>query len=304
MLDDKILPMLAYAADPFDSPRHLYEIKWDGTRCLLFLKGDAIRLQNRRMEDITHRYPELWNLHRSLKAKNAILDGELVVLMDGLPDFRKLQQREQASDPTKISLLARKLPAVYVAFDVLFLNGERRVDLPLAQRKALLRDVLTESRHLVESRYIHEQGASFFQEVVDRGLEGVMAKNLASPYLIGRRSRFWLKIKPRLRADCVIVGYTPGEGARKAYFGALLLATREAGEWFYRGKVGSGFTEADLREIGGRVRELQTEASPLPQKLRVNGVRWVKPELMAEIHYQELTPRGHFRAPVFKRLLP
>ncbi len=303
MLDDKISPMLAYSADPFDSPRHLYEIKWDGTRCLLFMRGDTIRLQNRRLEDITFRYPELWNLYQSVKARNAILDGELVVLHEGLPDFHKLQQREQVANLTKIDLLAQKLPATYMVFDVLFLNDEKRLALPLIERKALLQEILIESSHMVESRYIRAQGVSFFHQAVNQGLEGVMAKTLTSPYLIGKRSRYWLKIKPRLREDCLIVGFTPGEGGRAPYFGALLVATQEDGGLVYRGKVGSGFTETDLQEIAARLRGLRTESSPLPRKIRIKGVHWVKPKLKAEIHFQEKTPRGHFRAPVFKRLL-
>ncbi len=303
MLDEKICPMLAYAADPFDSARHLYEIKWDGSRCLLFLKNGTIRLQNRRLENITHRYPELSDLPRFIQAKNAILDGELVVLRDGLPDFPRLQQREQAADPLKISLLARKLPATYVAFDLLFLNDAACLSLPLRRRKALLREILRESACLVESRYIHKQGVAFFREAVARGLEGIMAKNLASPYLIGKRSRYWLKIKPRLKAECRIVGFTPGEGARAPYFGALLVAARREGELVYRGRVGSGFSTADLEELTKRLRSLETAACPLPRGIRVKGARWVRPELAAEIHYQELTPQGRFRAPVFKRVL-
>jgi|UniRef100_A0A7C3WGI6 bifunctional non-homologous end joining protein LigD len=304
MLDDKILPMLAYSADPFDSPRHLFEIKWDGTRCLLFVRPGGLRLQNRRLEEIAFRYPELQNLHHSIKARNAILDGELVVLHQGRPDFRKLQQREQAANPAKISLLAQKLPATYVAFDVLFLNDEKKLALPLIERKALLKEILTESPHLVESRFIRQWGVSFFHQAVEQGLEGIMGKNLTSPYLMGKRSRYWLKIKPRLREDCLVVGYTPGEGSRAPYFGALLVAAPKDGDLIYRGKVGSGFTEEDLQELAARLQALRTDTCPLPHKVKVAAVQWVKPELKAEIHFQELTPRGHFRAPVFRRLLP
>ncbi len=226
-----------------------------------------------------------------------------MVLHQGRPEFRRLQQREQAADPAKIRLLAQRLPATYVAFDILFLNDEKRLALPLIERKVLLREILAESPFLVESRYIREKGIAFFREAVDHGLEGIMAKNLSSPYLIGKRSRFWLKIKPRLRESCLVVGYTSGEGGRAPYFGALLVATPKDGGLYYRGKVGSGFSEEDLQELTARLRALRIDSCPLPHKVRVAGVQWVKPELRAEIHFQELTPRGHFRAPVFKRLL-
>jgi bifunctional non-homologous end joining protein LigD len=299
MLYDKIFPMLAYPSDPFDSARHLFEIKWDGTRCLLFKQGDDIRLQNRRLEIITHRYPELRVLARQIDAHNAILDGELVVLAGGVTDFGRLQQREHLADPTKISLLSKKIPVTYVAFDVIFLNGDKLMDLPLLDRKERLAGLLRESPHLIESRFVRERGTAYFQQAVSRGLEGVMAKTLTGPYLIGRRSRLWLKIKPRQEKVCAVIGYTPGAGARGGAFGALLLATREETGWKYRGRVGSGMSEADLEELTARLRDLKTSSSILPHPPQIRGVQWVRPELWVRVRFQEETNRGHFRAPVF-----
>ncbi len=303
MLDDKIPPMLAYRADPFDSPRHLFEIKWDGTRCLLFKKDQEIRLQNRRLEDITWRYPELAGLPKSLRARSAILDGELVVLAEGRPDFRRLQQREQLADPLKIGLAARRLPATYIAFDVLYFNDQPYLTAPLSARKEILPILLRPSSHLVESRFILEKGQAFFKEAVAQGLEGIMGKSLASPYLPGKRSRFWLKIKPKLTRSCYIIGYTPGEGARQGRFGALLVATREGEAWVYRGKVGSGFSDADLTVLSQRLAARRTAGPPFLPPPRVRQGRWVRPELKCEVRFQEETPRGHFRAPVFLRLV-
>lgn len=299
MLDDKISPMLAYPADPFDSRRHLYEIKWDGTRCLLFKKGGDIRLQNRRLETITQRYPELQVLAKQIAAQNAILDGELVVLAGGLTDFPKLQQREHLADPTKISLVSKKIPATFVAFDLLFLNDDKLVTWPLVDRKERLSKILRESPQLIESRFVRERGRVFFREAVSQGLEGIMAKTLDSPYLMGRRSRLWLKIKPRLEKECTVLGFTQGTGARQDTFGALLLATREKGGWRYRGKVGSGFSESDLKEMVRRLKDLQTDGPPLRRVPAVRGVQWVRPELRVRVSFQEETTRGHFRAPVF-----
>lgn len=303
MLDAKIAPMLAYSSPPFDSPRHLFEIKWDGARVILFVRDRVIRLQNRRLLDITARYPELAGVHRLIRGKNAILDGELVVLSQGRPDFRALQQREQSSDPIKIDLLARQVPATYIAFDVLYLNGQERLNLPLRQRKEILRDILEESGQLVESRYIREEGKSFYREVVAQELEGVMAKDMESPYLLGRRSRFWLKIKPRGRAVCFIVGYSAGQGSRRPWFGSLALATPGDKGLVFRGMVGSGFSLAELKEITARLQTLVTgkPAAPLPGA--PPGLTWVKPELRCEVTFQEETPRGHFRAPAFERLV-
>jgi bifunctional non-homologous end joining protein LigD len=303
MIDAPIAPMLAYSSPPFDSPRHLFEIKWDGTRCILFVREQGVRLQNRRLQDITHRYPEFAALSRQIKAKNAVFDGELVVLAQGRPDFRKLQQREQQSDPVKISLLAPQLPATYIAFDVLYHNDIQCLHLPLSERKEILRSILAESGQVVESAYILEQGKSFYREVVAQGLEGVMAKALDSPYLIGQRSRYWLKIKPRGRATCFIVGYTPGQGARRPWFGSLALATREAHGWIFRGLVGSGFAGADLEAITDRLQKLIRDTPAMPLTGVPKGIVWVNPELQCEVTFQEETPRGHFRAPAFTRLI-
>jgi bifunctional non-homologous end joining protein LigD len=303
MLDDKIAPMLAYSSPPFDSPRHLFEIKWDGTRCILFIQDQGVRLQNRRLQDITHRYPEFAALARQIKGKNAILDGELVVLAQGRPDFRKLQQREQQSDPVKIGLLAPQLPATYIAFDVLYHDDVKCLQLPLAERKEILRSLLAEAVQVVESAYILEQGKSFYRKVVAQGLEGVMAKALDSPYLMGQRSRYWLKIKPRGRATCFIVGYSPGKGARRPWFGSLALATREAQGWVFRGLVGSGFARADLEAITDRLQTLTRDGPAVPLTGAPPGIVWVQPELQCEVTFQEETPRGHFRAPAFTRLI-
>jgi bifunctional non-homologous end joining protein LigD len=294
--------MLAYAAPgPFDSERHLFEIKWDGARCLLFLQGGAIRLQNRRLEAITPRYPELAaGLPRQLAARDAILDGELVALKDGQPSFARLQQREQVADPFKISLLSRSVPVTYVAFDILWLNGGQVTAQPLLARKEMLAGIVRETPQLIVSRFVRERGAAYFREVVSRGLEGVMAKTVAGPYLMGRRSRLWLKIKPRQEKVCTVIGFTRDTGARAATLGALLVATREGAAWRYRGKVGSGFGSVALEELAARLRDLETPGPPLPQPPRVRGVHWVRPRLRVRVSFQEETGRGHFRAPVFE----
>jgi DNA ligase D-like protein (predicted ligase) len=304
MLDAKIPPMLAYSSRPFDSPHHLFEIKWDGTRGILFIRDGKIRLQNRRLQDITPRYPDLKEIYRQFKAVNAILDGELVALTQGRADFPKLQQREQLSDPLKIELAARRLPVTYMVFDLLYLNGEGFLHVPLLKRKQALREILRESDQVVESKFIREQGQAFFREAVAQGLEGVMGKAVASPYLPGQRSRHWLKIKPRGLKACHIVGYTRGMGWRQPYFGSLALASREPEGWQFRGLVGSGFSLADLKAISRRLRELLVAAPPVPALPRIKGLTWVKPELRCEVSYQEETARGHFRAPAFMGLVP
>jgi len=305
MFDRKIPPMLAYsAAEPFDSRDHIFEIKWDGTRCILFLRHGEVRLQNRRLLDITHRYPELVRrLPEAVRAEEAILDGELVVLRSGRPHFPSLQQREHVSDPFKAELLAKELPATYMVFDILLLDGQDCTRRPLLERKEILQRVVTESDSVLQSRFVEERGRAFYEGVVKEGFEGMMAKRKDSPYLIGKRSRHWLKVKPRGVATCHIVGYTEGEGERRSSFGALVLATREGGRWIFRGKVGTGFKGEDLKRLKALLSPLRIESPPFEDIPPVKGVRWVEPLYRCEVLFQEETREGRFRAPVFRRLL-
>jgi DNA ligase D-like protein (predicted ligase) len=304
LLTARIAPMLAYSSEPFDSDRHLFEIKWDGSRCLLFLQDGRLRLQNRRLQEITYRYPELRGLARQFRVRNVILDGELVVLSQGKSNFGKLQEREQVADPLQIEIRSRVLPATYIPFDLLYLNGQEYLEVALIERKQAMRAILPDSELLLESQYIEERGKHFFREAMAQGLEGIMAKALASPYLIGKRSRHWLKIKPRRQADCYIVGYSPGRGERRATFGSLALATREPQGWVFRGMVGSGFGQAELEAISRRLTALRAEDGPaIPLSGAARDLIRVQPRLRCRVSFHEMTRRGHFRAPAFERLL-
>jgi len=304
MLEEKISPMQAYSSKPFDSEKHIFEIKWDGTRCILFLKGKEVRLQNRRLVNITSRYPEVSaGAPAEIKARNAILDGELVVLFRGKPNFQRLQQREHILNPLRIKLLSKRMPASYMAFDLLFLNGKELTQLPLMERKENLKNILRASDFIIESEYVKEKGKIFYERVIERGFEGAMAKSVGSPYLIGQRSWHWLKIKPRSSAVCYIIGYMKGAGGRTSSFGSLVLASLEEGEWIFRGNVGSGFNELDLKEISSRLQGLKIDSPPVPVPKETRVDQWVKPQLKCEVLFQEITENGLFRVPVFKRLL-
>ncbi len=310
-LDKKIMPMLAYSAEPFDSPRHLFEIKWDGTRCIAFLSRTPdvarLRLQNRRLLDITYRYPELASITRAFKGKSAILDGELVVFIRGRPNFQRLQEREHAERPFQIKLLSHDLPATFIAFDIIYLNGRPLVSQPLQKRKEILLENFKDKRflpHLVVANYVLERGKKYFREVSRLGLEGVMAKAIHSPYLIGQRSRLWLKIKARQSAMCLICGYLRTKGRKEEPFGSLILGEYRDGEIVYRGRVGSGFTAGDFPSIYERLKVLRQAISPFREVIPFQKeIVWLKPVLGCKVRYQEETPHGRFRAPVFLGLV-
>jgi bifunctional non-homologous end joining protein LigD len=295
-----IRPMLAKSSPPFDSDRHIFELKWDGTRCTAFVDRKNVRLQNRRLLDITYRYPEFQELKKFLKAKSAVFDGELVVLVEGVPKFDKLQQREHIEDVNKIEILSGLIPANYVIFDLLYLNGKSLMQKPLIERRDTLKGLFPLSDNVIFSES-YSEGKKLFSAVLKKGFEGIMAKEKESPYLPGERSGYWLKIKKAFDIDAVICGYLEGEGGRKEYFGSLILGVYDKGKLIHIGQVGTGFDEKTARRIYHILTKMRSYKPPfdkIPYFKR--KAYWCKPEMVARIGYQELTKDKHLRVPVFK----
>jgi len=230
-------PMLARDADsPFSSPEWIYEVKWDGIRAISYLDG-VLSIRSRSGKELVEKFPELEEL-RDL-AKNVVLDGEIVVIREGKVDFQAIMKRNQANSQKEIERLSRTLPATYIVFDILEKNGESLVDKPLNERKTMLKGSLREGRYVVLSDFIEGQGEAYYTAAIRRGLEGVIAKRKLSRYEQGR-SGSWLKIKRVRSCDCVVFGYTRGEGSRESTFGALLLGLYDDGKAVYVGSVGTG----------------------------------------------------------------
>jgi bifunctional non-homologous end joining protein LigD len=293
-------PMMAVLQTaPFDAAGWLFEVKWDGHRCLANL-GTATRLTSRTGRDATGQFPELAEMHRQLAARNAVVDGEVVALdADGRPSFARMQDRFHRS-AEELARTAGRVPIQFIAFDLLWLDGVSLLDLPLAERRARLAEVFVETRRMRLSQVVEEAGIAFFDEIEKLGLEGVVGKRLASPYRPGQRSPDWRKVKAVQRQDCVIVGWTPGKGKRATTLGALLLAVWDAGRLRYAGNVGTGFSEAFLAELEAELRARETGARPVQPDPRIRGARWVRPELVCEVEYQGWTREGRLRFASFK----
>jgi bifunctional non-homologous end joining protein LigD len=197
----QLLPMLAVSSEPFDAPDYHFEIKWDGVRALGAVAANGWRLWGRQRSDYAARYPELQVLRR-LPAET-LVDGELVVLRDGLADLKWLLRRHHLADPCQVRWAWRWCPVRYVLFDVLYWAGRSLLSQPFAQRRALLAEVATRLQvpEVMLSSGVMGAGTAFYAKVVGQGHEGVMAKHLAAPYRPGRRSLAWRKIKPRSRRD-------------------------------------------------------------------------------------------------------
>ncbi|MBM7854411.1 DNA ligase-1 [Desulfohalotomaculum tongense] len=292
-------PMLAVTAAPFDHWEYIFEIKWDGYRCLAYLDGNT-ELRSRNLINLSPGFPELLNLHRQAASLPAVLDGEIVILNNGLPSFSALQERGRLADPGRIKRAAAKMPAVYVVFDVLYAGGKPVLKEPLARRKEILSAVVPGGKNIIISDYVREEGRAFFQACAGRGLEGVVAKRLNSPYLPGKRSAHWKKIRRTRSAELVICGYEPGRGGA---LGSLILGGYKDGELVYQGKVGTGFTRREQQELISMLNKLVVKKPPLkvPKSEQRHPV-WVKPQLVCEVHYTEITPEGRLRHPSYKGL--
>ena len=295
-LPEFVEPMLARAADPFDSPDYLFEPKWDGTRALAFIDGGGrYRLINRRRRDMAWRYPELMFLG-SLPA-GAVLDGEIVCLgPDGKPDFQALQAREQVRTETRAARSAGVCPVTYIVFDAMYNGYDPIMNRPCEARRDVLRSLVAGARQprLVMSEGIIGSGEAYFAQAAAEGLEGVVAKRLDSPYQPGKRTGAWLKIKRRETIHCVVIGFVP-EGEDD--FGSLIVAAQgEDGLLVCLGRVGSGF-DAELRS---RVNDyLWRHLRDRPVIPSDEKGRWVEPGLYCTVTCMERTADGRLRAPVF-----
>ena len=310
-----IPPMLATLGDQaFDDPDWLFELKWDGYRVEAIVDHGRVRLFSRHGRDAGDWFPDLLGRPDWIVADEAIVDGEVVALgPDGVPSFELLQSRLGRSpgrSPGRATAdddRADGVSLVYQVFDLLYLDRRLLLRLPLEERKRLLRGVLRDDRLVRYAGHVETDGVAFYRAAVERGLEGVMAKRRASPYLPGRRSADWLKLKARPEQEFVVGGYLPGAGSH-ADLGSLLLGLHEDGRLRYAGRVGSGFDERTRRSLRLRLDALARPGPPFepPPALgsELTRVRWVEPSLVVRVRFANWTRDGLVRQASFAGLEP
>jgi bifunctional non-homologous end joining protein LigD len=299
----RVEPMLARPAPlPPDDENWAYEIKWDGVRAIAYSEPGRLRLESRNLNDITPAYPELRPFNRALSSHSAILDGEIVAFdADGRPSFGRLQSRMHVRSESQARRLAKETPVAYLVFDLLWLDGHSLMARPYAERRERLRELALDGPAWQTPDHVVGNGAAMLAASLERGLEGIVAKRLDSPYEPGRRSRCWLKVKNVRREDVVVGGWLPGEGRRRERIGALLVGVPDDGRLRYAGRVGTGFTDAELRRLQDVFEERETspfEGSPPPPR----GAVFVEPTRVAEVEFSEWTSDGMLRHPSYKGL--
>jgi bifunctional non-homologous end joining protein LigD len=300
--------MLATAGElPGDEERWGFEVKWDGIRAVAYLDGANLSLESRNLADITPRYPELAGLAVALEGRAAVLDGEVVAFDEqGRPSFGRLQTRMHLLAGADVRSRMIDTPVLYVLFDVLWLDGEWLTDRPLSARRAVLEELL-DGRNGASWQVSTVQvgdGSSLVDATSQIGLEGVVAKRLDSTYELGRRSRAWIKVKNLRRQEFVIGGWVPGEGGRSGRIGALIVGYYDdAGVLHSAGKVGTGFSVAELDRLATKLAALARPDSPFAEQVPDWRIaRYVEPELVAEVDYREWTAAGTIRHSSYKGL--
>jgi bifunctional non-homologous end joining protein LigD len=293
----EIRPMQAASAEaPFSSPDYLFEVKWDGLRCILFRDVDGrVRLQDRGLNDITADLPEVVAAARRVPP-GSVIDGELVATdNEGRPDYPRLRERLSGGAELK-----DKIPTAYLAFDALYLEQKPLMRQPISRRRARLSKAVEAGGHIFVPDHIEEDGVELFEACLERGLEGVVAKHKLSPYVAGQRSPFWLKVKAVKSDDFVVIGWM---GSKP--FDALVVGYHEDERLLPCGTVGGGYDDAATHTITEALADLATEESPLdPPPIMVKPVHWVRPELVVSVRYSEWSPDGTLRFPIFNGLRP
>ena len=301
---ESIVPMMARLAPlPANDEGWAVEVKLDGVRAIAYCRPGRLELQSRNLRDITGQYPEVRRLSRALGARDAVLDGELVAFDDeGRPSFERLQQRIHQTSESTIRLRMTSHPVTYVIFDLLYLDGRDLTGETYERRRRVLDELKLDGAHWQTPAYAPGRAAELLEASKQMQLEGLVLKRLDSRYLPGKRTDAWLKVKNTARQEMVIGGWAPGEGRRKR-LGALLVGYFDAdGDLRYAGKVGSGFSEQNLDELLARLQPLARKTSPFEGTQPPKGANFVKPRLVAEVEYGELTREGMLRHSRFKGL--
>jgi bifunctional non-homologous end joining protein LigD len=295
-------PMLATLVDkPFDEPGWLYEIKWDGYRAIALCNDGEVNLISRNNKSFNEKFYPIFDAVKEWNI-NAVVDGEIAVLNEkGISNFGSLQNWRSEADGE----------LVYYVFDLLWLDGHDLTQLPLTERRDLLRQILPAKGSIRMSENFEASASDILEAVKGMGLEGVIAKKADSPYVPGERTRDWLKIKVNLRHEVVIGGYTVNEGTNKL-FSSLLVGVYEDGVLHYTGKIGTGFNTKVQKEMMDKFKPLVTNKNPFniepdvnkPSRFRPNPphatVTWLKPQLVCEVSYVEVTSDGVMRHPSFE----
>ncbi|WP_336209154.1 non-homologous end-joining DNA ligase [Nonomuraea sp. LPB2021202275-12-8] len=285
------------------------EMKWDGVRAIAYLADGEVRLMSRNGKDVTAAYPELRLMAGATGRRPAVIDGEIVAFDEaGRPSFGALQPRMHQRNPVSVAELARTVPVTFMAFDILHLETGSRIALPYTERRELLEGTFMPGFRWQVPVWFHDHAEDAFASSRQLGLEGIVCKRMTSPYRPGRRTSEWTKVKNFSAVEVVIGGWKPGTGRRSGTIGSLLLGSYDdGGRLLYIGHVGTGFTQAMLRDLYQRLAPLQRPDPPFDEPVpreHARDAHWVEPVMVGEVRYAEMTGDRRLRHPSWRGLRP
>lgn len=291
--EKNVLPMLLKQTKPFNSANYIFEMKFDGYRSIIYLDKNKVTIRSRNNKEVTDLYPELAHLFKCSK-KKCILDGELIVMGDNGPDFFKMQKRGRLKTKEKILLESQLNPVIFVAFDILYYDNQDLTELPLLKRKEYLEKYIKEDDNLVISKYIKKDGIKLFKKIAQKGLEGIVAKKIDSPYQIGKRTSYWLKIKALKEDDFLVLGYKEIDNNIKT----IVIGKKENKNFISYGEVNLP-NYLDQQQI----KEYAKTEKQLKAYFPLKNIIWLKPHLKATIRYKEITSNNNLRHAVFLKFV-
>lgn len=291
-----IKPMLiGEAQEPFNDINFIYELKLDGIRCIAYLDDKNTELRNKRNLIVNSIYPELQHINKNIK-KKCILDGEVIVSIEGKPNFSEIQKRSLMSNKLKIEFASKKHPVSFVAYDILYYDNKQITDLPQIERKKILNKTIEENERLSISRYIEEKGIELYKLTVAQDLEGIVAKRKDSKYYFGKNTNDWIKIKNLKDDDFVVCGYIEKSNN---IVSIVIGQYNQSNQLIYKGHVTLGISKSDFNIIANTKRIANPYfSSPKGNEKAI----WLEPINVCTVKFMERTSSGSLRQPVFKGL--
>ncbi|MGD0165985.1 MAG: non-homologous end-joining DNA ligase [Gaiellaceae bacterium] len=304
----RLTPMLARASGelPRDERGWAFEFKWDGVRALVYVEGARLSVLSRNGRDVTVAYPELQGLLDAVRAREVVLDGEIVAFDErARPSFGVLQPRMHVTSAARARRLALEIPVAFITFDLLYLDGYSLLDAPYQHRRRSLESLELSGPNWHVPPYFEKDGAELLRVSREQGLEGVVCKRIDSRYLPGRRSDAWLKVKHEKIQEVVVGGWHPGAGRRSGQIGSLLVGTYDGNRLVYAGRVGTGFSENELANLRSLLVPIERPTPPFFGELpraETSDAHWVEPRLVAEARFSGWTAEGRLRQAVWRGL--
>ena len=292
---DFIPMLLTEKTEPFNNHEYLFEIKFDGTRTLIYTDPNNIRITNKRGAFLNDTYPELLGIKNMVKTK-CIFDGEIILMRDGYPSFKKLQERALLKNPSKIKYMKEHFPVTFICYDILY-EGKDLTKLTLLERKKIL-SKYKDNDFFVKTTYVLKEGISLYEEIKKIGLEGIVAKRIDSKYHVNTRSKEWIKIKNWLDEEFYICGYK--EADNKGSLASIILGTLKDNKYYYVGRVTIGKNNPEFKTI--KKLKSKTKSYLIDFSHKDEEYIFVKPVLRCTVEFLEKTRLGKLRQPIYKGL--